>query len=47
MSKEYAKVYILERKYGREIHANEIVLMAYYIASINIENVYHDLMGSF
>ena len=35
----------LERKYGREIHANEIVLMAYYIASINIENVYHDLMG--
>lgn len=36
----------LERKYGREIHANEIVLMAYYIASINIENVYHDLMGA-
>lgn len=35
----------LERKYGKEIHANEIVLLAYYIASINIENVYHDLMG--
>lgn len=35
----------LERKYGREIHANEIVLMAYYIASVNIENVFHDLMG--
>lgn len=34
----------LERKYGREIHANEIVLMAYYIASVNIENVFHDLM---
>lgn len=34
----------LERKYSREIHANEIVLMAYYIASINIENVYHDRM---
>lgn len=35
----------LEHKYGREIHANEIVLMAYYIASVNIENVFHDLMG--
>lgn len=33
----------LERKYKKEIHANEIVLLAYYIASINIENVYHDL----
>lgn len=35
----------LPRKYEHEIHANEIVLMAYYIASINIENVYHDLMS--
>lgn len=35
----------LERKYGREIHANEIVLMAYYIASVNIESVFHDLIG--
>lgn len=33
----------LERKYRNEIHANEIVLLAYYIAAINIENVYHDL----
>jgi len=32
----------LKRKYTKEIHANEIVLLAYYIASINIENVYHD-----
>lgn len=29
----------LERKYKHEIFANEIVLLAYYIASINIENV--------
>jgi predicted helicase len=36
----------LERKYTREIHANEIILLAYYIASINIENVYHDIIGS-
>lgn len=32
----------LERKYKRELHANEIVLLAYYIASINIENAFHD-----
>ncbi|MCL1815866.1 MAG: DEAD/DEAH box helicase family protein [Treponema sp.] len=35
----------LKRKYTKEIHANEIILLAYYIASINIENVYHDLAG--
>lgn len=34
----------LTRKYRKEIHANEIVLMAYYIASINIESVYHSLL---
>jgi len=34
----------LLRKYSHEIHANEIVLMAYYIASINIENVYHSII---
>lgn len=33
----------LEHKYKHEIHANEIVLLAYYIAAINIEAVYHDL----
>jgi predicted helicase len=32
----------LERKYTKELHANEIVLLAYYIAAINIENAYHD-----
>ena len=35
----------LERKYSKEIHANEIVLLAYYIAAVNIENTYHDMMG--
>jgi predicted helicase len=35
----------LERKYLNEIHANEITLLAYYIASINIENAYHEMMG--
>lgn len=32
----------LPRKYKHEIHANEIVLLAYYIAAVNIENAYHD-----
>ncbi|MBE8950863.1 MAG: DEAD/DEAH box helicase [Quinella sp. 3Q1] len=31
----------LLRKYLRELHANEIVLLAYYIAAINIENAFH------
>lgn len=33
----------LARKYSQELHANEIVLLAYYIAAVNIENAYHDL----
>lgn len=37
-------IHDLEYKYKNEIFANEIVLLAYYIASINIENVYHDLL---
>ena len=36
----------LPRKYAKELHANEIVLLAYYIASINIENTYHDIMNA-
>jgi predicted helicase len=35
----------LNYKYQNEIHANEIVLLAYYIAAINIENAYHDAIG--
>ena len=31
-------------KYCNEIHANEIVLLAYYIAAVNIEETFHDLM---
>lgn len=32
-------------KYENEIHANEIVLLAYYIAAINIESVFHDAIA--
>lgn len=35
----------LARKYAHEIHANEIVLLAYYIAAINIEATFHELSG--
>ena len=35
----------LARKYGAEIHANEIVLLAYYIASVNIETAFHGAAG--
>jgi len=35
----------LKRKYNYELHANELVLLAYYIAAVNIENVFHDLVG--
>lgn len=33
----------MERKYLEEIHCNEIVLLAYYIADVNIESVFHEL----
>ncbi|HEL4111155.1 TPA: DEAD/DEAH box helicase [Stenotrophomonas maltophilia] len=34
-----------KRKFQGELHANEIVLLAYYIAAINIEEAYHGLTG--
>ena len=35
----------LERKYREELHANEIVLLAYYIAAVNIEEAYRGERG--
>lgn len=35
----------IKNKYKNQIHANELVLLAYYIAAINIEAVYHSLVG--
>jgi predicted helicase len=35
----------LKRKFEGELHANEIVLLAYYIGSINIESSFADLNG--
>ncbi|HPP45354.1 MAG TPA: helicase-related protein, partial [Methanomassiliicoccaceae archaeon] len=36
----------LERKYRNELFANEITLLAYYIAAVNIENAYSRVMES-
>ncbi|PSR23445.1 MAG: damage-inducible protein, partial [Sulfobacillus benefaciens] len=35
----------LVRKYRQELHANEIVLLAYYLAAINIEQTFHAMSG--
>lgn len=35
----------LEHKYRHEMHSNEILLLAYYIMTINIEYAYHERMG--
>ena len=35
----------LEYKFKNELHANEIVLLAYYIATINIESSFHQLIN--
>jgi predicted helicase len=34
-------------KYQNELHANEIVLLAYYIAAINIETTFHAIKGEY
>ena len=36
----------LARKYHEELHANEIVLLAYYIAAVHIEEAFHGRQGS-
>ena len=37
----------LERKYASELHCNEVMLLPYYIASMNIEHEYYDATGSY
>ncbi|RZU31338.1 DEAD/DEAH box helicase [Blastococcus saxobsidens] len=36
----------LARKYANELHANEILLLAYYIAAANIETTFEELEGT-
>ncbi|GAA3278274.1 DEAD/DEAH box helicase [Nesterenkonia halobia] len=35
----------LARKYAGELHATELMLLAYYVAAVNIEATYHGLMA--
>ena len=35
----------LPRKYHEELHANDIMMLAYYIAAVSIEAAYHDRAG--
>jgi predicted helicase len=37
----------LPRKYARELFANELMLLPYYIASLNIEHAYYELAGEY
>jgi predicted helicase len=37
----------LSHKYANELHCNEVMLLPYYIASMNIEHAYYELTGSY
>ena len=37
----------LEYKFKNEIHCNEVMLLPYYVASMNIEHEYYELTGSY
>ena len=37
----------LEQKYRHEIHANEVAILPYYIANLNIEYTYRDRTGQY
>ena len=37
----------LTRKYTEELHCNEIMLLPYYIASMNIEHTYYEMVGEY
>ena len=37
----------LLRKYASDLHANEIMLLAYYIAAVNIETAYTEIAGEY
>ncbi len=45
LQSDLIQAFDLERKYREELHANEIVLLAYYIAAVNIEEAYRGRRG--
>ena len=44
--REIPKTFI-DKKYASELHANEVMLLPYYIASMNIEHEYAELTGEY
>ena len=44
---EHIPAQYLARKYAREIHANEVAILPYYIANLNIEYTYQQKMGRY
>lgn len=44
---EYIPVQYLEHKYKNEIHANEVAILPYYVANLNIEFTYKQRMGKY
>ena len=44
---ELGKVSSLRHKYKTELHCNEVMLLPYYIAALNIEHEYYELMGQY
>ena len=44
---DYLPIDRLEHKYRNEIHANEVAILPYYIANLNIEYSYKERMGSY
>ncbi len=44
---EYLPPHQLERKYKQEIHCNEVAILPYYIANLNIEFTYRQKMGRY
>jgi len=44
---EYIPRQYLEHKYRHEIHANELAILPYYIANLNIEYTYQQKMGQY
>ena len=44
---EIGKLSCLPDKYAQELHCNEVMLLPYYIAALNIEHEYHELTGQY
>ncbi len=44
---ELGKLSSLRHKYKAELHCNEVMLLPYYIAAMNIEHEYHELTGQY